>query len=92
MTLGSSFILNSTPLPSSSARSSARRASASTAIERNLSIVNRVPWAPTRSCRKITGPGLPRRTAIAMAANNGASSTSATVTTDMSNSRLTAWL
>ena len=76
VTRGSSFILKSTPLPSLRSCSSASRASASVTIDRNFSIVKRVPCAPTRSCRKSTGPSLDRRTPIAMAAKSGLSRSS----------------
>ena len=39
-------------------------------------MVNRRAVAPTRSCRNSTGPGLGARTAIAMPAMSGASTTS----------------
>ena len=56
VTRGSSVILNSGPLRSLAAFSSARRASASTSIVRNLRTPNCLPSRPTRTCRKSTGP------------------------------------
>ena len=49
-------------------------------IERNFSIVKRRPCSPIRVCRKITGPGPPRRrTAIAAPTISGEASSSPTV-------------
>ena len=74
VTRGSSRILNRTPLPSLRPRRSSRRASASTTIERNLSIVNSRPSTPTRVWRNSAGPLLVSRMAAATTSMNGSAS------------------
>src|ERR1700693_2129857 len=59
-----------------------------TAIERNLYIANGFPCRPTRRARKITGPGLLARMAIATSSMSGLSRMSAAEAAPMSNSRL----
>ena len=68
---GSSFILNSTSASPPSETSRCRISSASTTMERNLSMVNGLPPRPMRSCRNSTGPPSVALTAIATAINSG---------------------
>ena len=62
--------------------------SASTGMVRNLTIPNRCPSRPMRSCRNSTGPGEESLIAAATSSMRGASSTSAPVENATSNTRL----
>src|SRR5436305_1647995 len=65
-----------------------RPGSASTTIERNLSMVNGCPFSPMRFCRYSTGPGDSSRMAMAMAAISGDTSTSPTADSTTPKARL----
>ena len=88
VTRGSTASLNSGPERWLSACTAARRASASTTIVRNLTMLKLTPLRPTRSWRNRTGPPSSRLTRMATRANTGAATSSRAPATTMSNARL----
>ena len=92
VTRGSALSLKSTPLPSLWSSRLGSCCSASITIERNFSILNRSPLSPTRSWRKMAGPGLSRRTRMVSTRNSGLSSTSSANDAIRSNARFAAYL
>ena len=84
VTLGSRRILNSGPAPSFATSSSARRASASTTMDRNFNIQNCFPALPTRCWRKNTGPGHSILIANATITSSGSISSNMSNATDRS--------
>ena len=93
VTRGSSFILKSTPPSDSLAASrAALRSSASVYMERNLSILNRVPSIPTRSCAKNAGPPSCALTRMPSTSITGKSRISAVSEPAMSMHRFTIFL
>ena len=88
VTRGSFLILKTGPEASFCARRDSRRASASTCMLRNLSILKGRPFLPTRVWRKKTGPGESSLTAMAVTMNAGESSRTATALVSTSKARL----
>lgn len=73
VTRGSAFALKMGPSTSLSCCTSCRRASASTTMERNFTILNLRRLRPTRSCAKKMGPGVSSLMASAVRMKTGAS-------------------
>ena len=90
VTRGSFFILKTGPACSLRAASCALRASASTTMERNLSMLKRFPRRPTRSWWKKSGPREVSLIPIATRMRSGVRSHSAAAEATTSNIRLSA--